>query len=162
MEYTIDNFKEDYNKLGEKYDLPSLDELNSEFEIIDHMTTNNTMTSYPLRYTRRFIVSIFYNWINYLHNFIMPNPQSAILIRESESFSEEQKLEVTKAIKEIMFINRLSTNLDLEMSEEEDAKFLRKYFDEWKDLKKRLLKFAKVNLDGWLQDMPENKESYFG
>lgn len=158
----VDVFKADYKKLQEKYDLPSLDELNSEFEIVDHLISNETYTSYPLRYTRRFIVSIFYNWINYLHNFIMPNPQSAILIRESESFSEEQKLEVTKTIKEIMFINRLSTNLDLEMNEEEDAKFLRKYFDEWKNLKGKLLGFAKNNLDGWLQDMPENKESYFG
>ena len=92
MATNYDAFAGNYDKIKEKFsDLPSLDELNFEFEIKDAVVAQKIDPSFPLRYIRRHIVGIFYNWINYLHNFIMPNPQSAILIRESESFSDEQK-----------------------------------------------------------------------
>ncbi|MBW2981243.1 hypothetical protein KY343_00035 [Candidatus Woesearchaeota archaeon] len=162
METNINKFEDKYNKLKSKYDLPSIKELNDQFEIYDIIKEKNLSPSFPLRYTRRLMVSLFYGWINYLHNFIMPNPQSAILVRESEAFNEEQKNKVTKLIKEIMFINRLSTKLDLENYEQKDAEFIKKYFTEWKKIKKMILELANINLESWQSDMPSDKGSYFG
>ena len=108
------------------------------------------------------MVNLFYGWTNYLHNFIMPNPQSIILVKESEAFNDEQKTRVSKLISEIMFINRISAKLDLEYDEKKDAEFIKKYFKEWSTLKKLLLDFAEINMQSWEKEMPGEKGSYFG
>ena len=64
-------------------------------------------STFPLRYIRRMMVNIFYGWTNYLHNFIMPSPQSAILAAEAKAFNDDDKVKINNLIKEIMFINRV-------------------------------------------------------
>ncbi len=158
----IDDFKQAYSGFQEKYSLPDISAIDDEFEIFDFIAERRGTVSFPLRYLRRHMVSVLYNWINYLHNFIMPNPQSAILIRESEYFTEEQKNEVITLIKEIMYANRLSAKLDLVLSEKEDAAFINDIFRKWPKLKSKLQEFADINVNSWKKDMPKNKESYFG
>lgn len=162
MNANTEKFVEKYNVLKDKYNLPSIEKFNHEFEVLDIVEEKKVTPSFPLRYSRRMMVNIFYGWINYLHNFIMPNPQSVILVRESEAFSEEEKVRVTNLIKEIMFINRLSAKLDLEMSEKKDAEFIKKYYKEWIKLKDILLELAELNVESWKKDMPSDKGSYFG
>jgi len=155
-------FVDKYDELKKKYNLPSMEELNNEFEIIDIVSEKDLSPTFPLRYTRRLMVNLFYGWTNYLHNFIMPSPQSAILAAEAKAFDEEQKGKINKLIKEIMFINRVSAKLDLEHDEKKDAEFISKYFKQWFTLKKLLLELAEINVDSWQKDMPAEKGSYFG
>lgn len=156
------DFTEKYNHLKKTYDLPSLESLNIEFEVIDTLNERGFSPTFSLRYVRRQMVGVLSGWINYLHEFIMPDLQSVILVKESESFDEEQKKKVINLIKELMFINSLSTKLELVMSEEQDAAFIIKYFAKWPELKKRILKLAELNLGSWKKDIPADKESYFG
>ena len=156
-------FIENYLELSKKYDLPLLDDLNYEFELVDIIIEKNIAPSFPLRYIRRIIVGVFYGWINYLHNFLMPNQQSAILIHEAKYFTTEQKEQVTSIINKIMIINRISTKLDLEHSEEKDAEFIQKYFTEWSNIKRFILDCAKINIESWEKEIPPEKhEFYFG
>jgi len=155
-------FADEYGKLSEKYGLPDLDDMDYHFQLLDTIGEKGYVPSYPLRFTRRNMVNVFYGWINYLHNFIMPNRQSAILMEEADAFSEEQKKEIIALIKEIMFINRLSTKLDLELSEEKDAEFIRTYYQEWPNIKEKLQEFAAINLKSWRKDIPNETKHYFG
>lgn len=158
QESFLSNYQERYAELQKKYSLPSLEELNFEFEVLDIITEKKVKTTFPLRYTRRIIVNILSNWTSYLHNFLMPNPQSAILIHESKYFSDEQKEEVNGIIKKIMLFNRLSTKLDLEHIEEKDAEFITNVYQEWLDIKKFILECADINIESWEKEVPSDKQ----
>ncbi len=162
MTTNLAKFERTYTKLQKKYSLPTLDEINFQFEVVDIVEEKGVKATYPLRYIRRIMVNVFYGWINYLHNFIMPSQQSAILMKESEAFSEEEKEKVIKLIKEIMFINRVSNKLDLELDETKDAKFIKEYYDEWLKVKKVLVELATINVESWKKDMPKENGTYFG
>ena len=156
------SFKENYANLQEKYSLPPLDDMNREFELLDILKEKDVNPSFPLRFTRRMMISIFYSWINYLHNLIMPNPQSFIHVKESEAFNDDEKTQVHNIIKEIMFINRLSAKLDLEHDQQKDAEFIKKYYKEWRKIKSLILELAEKNISCWKEEMPKDKEIYFG
>ena len=49
MDERIKEFVEKYKGLSKKYKLPSLDELNNEFEIMDVVEEKNISPSFPLR-----------------------------------------------------------------------------------------------------------------
>jgi hypothetical protein len=137
-------------KLVETYNKHNLDfeELDNEFEIIDAFYSRK-ITGYFLRNTRRRIIEVLYSYINYLHNFVAPNPQSVILMQEAEFFSDEEKDEIDAVMKKIMLVNRMSIRLDLEPDEENDAEFIKQSLDEWKKLKPKIVEITNKLIENW-------------
>ena len=56
----LENFKEEYNKIQEKYDLPSFEELNSDFAI-EKAADNET--EYLVREIRRYVSDKLFNYL---------------------------------------------------------------------------------------------------
>ena len=148
----------EYNLLKEKYGLPDFDKLNDEFEIYNNFIGATDIPEFLLRNIRRRMVEKFYSWINYLHNFIFANQQSLILMNEYQQFSDEEREEIIMIINKIMFINRLSVKLEVHHKEEEDALFIKKYFDEWPMLKEQLMQITSKNIEGWQNSLTPKEE----
>jgi hypothetical protein len=147
----LEELRHNLQEVCKEYNLP-YDELNREFEIIDNFYSHRIIDNY-LRNIRRRMVDAFYSFINYLHNFLAPNPQSLIFMQEAEFFSDAEKDEIDLIIKKIMLINRISVKLELEAKPEKDAEFIRKYLEEWKSLKPRIIRITNNLIKNWEKNL---------
>ncbi len=160
--------KEKYAKVKKEYPiLPELDDLDQEIELIDFLLERRELPIHFLAATRRRFVDVVGGWINYLHNFLLPNQQSMILIHESGSFSDKEKEEVTILINQLMFMSRVSAKLELQKEEESDAKFIAKYLNKWLEMKSKILSITEKNISIWKEAMEkkvseEKAGQYFG
>ena len=147
----IEELKQKLNEVCKTYNL-SFEELNNDFEILDNFYAKR-ITEHYLRNIRRRIVEVFYSYINYLHNFIAPTPQSVILMQEAEFFTDADKDEIDSIMKKIMLINRLSIKLELEPDPEKDVEFIKKNWGEWKSLKPKILKITNKLIESWQKNI---------
>ena len=147
----IEELKQKLTGVCKKHKLP-FEELNNEFEILDSFYAKK-IADHFLRNIRRRIVEVFYNYINYLHNFIAPNPQSVILMQEAEFFEDADKDKIDSIMKKIMLINRISITLELESDSEKDAEFIMKNLEEWKSLKPKILDVTNKLIDSWKKNL---------
>jgi len=140
----------EYKKKQKKYrDLPDIDELNNEFEICNFVDEKRIEPRFPLRLVRRGISFFVSSWIGYLHDFILPNPQSAIAMEEYKYFSDEEKEEIVQLIAKLMLLNRLNSKMELLHDDTEDTRFITSAFKEWKDIKERILPKLDKNIKNW-------------
>ncbi len=149
MEIEENAIKTKYEGLKKKYNLPSYEDICNEFEINDVLKKLGFMPAYFLRFLRRTAVDKLYSWVNYLHVFILPNQQSAVLMNEYQNFDEKKREEIIDYATQIMIISRKSVELELEKDEKEDAKLLKEAYDKLQELKPKLLEIAKENVKIW-------------
>ncbi|MBT3262418.1 hypothetical protein HN992_03235 [Candidatus Woesearchaeota archaeon] len=160
------NFKENYKLLQEKYSLPSYEELDKNFEILN--SEEKVELSFPLALVRRRMCEKL-SWISSgIQTIIQPNPSSLVSIEESSFFTkEEKKEELIKLLKELMHLVRSSVDLDIENSEEKDAININETFKKWTELKPKIKEFSKKMKDGWKKETkvtkkPKTTHNYLG
>ena len=161
MEYT-EKFKEIYAEKAKKYKLPSFKEINEDFFLQDFLNDRKFIPQQPLGFVRARIVETFGSWINFLHGFIMPNPQSAILMKDFECTNDDEKKEIIEMIQDMMISQRETIIVGLEKDEKKDAEFIKKYFKFWHKTKPGLIKVTKKSLDNWKKREPEEIQERLG
>ncbi len=145
-----EQLKKDYEAKRKKYsNLPPMDELNEEFEIEAACYNISIPISFPIRFVRRTIVNLFSFLLNYLHEFIYPNRNSAVLMEEFKSFDEKEKDEIVKIIARVMAVLRLNTSFALYHNEKKEADFIEFCCKEWFDLKEKLKPISEKNISFW-------------
>ncbi|MDP3917184.1 MAG: hypothetical protein Q8Q42_02750 [Nanoarchaeota archaeon] len=147
----MENLKKDYSQLAEKYNLPSFQELDEEFEILYFRELFEI--SHPLSFVRRRIYEKF-GWVcGMLQGIAQPNPSSMISIEESSFFSKEEKQkEHINLLKTMMYYERYSVSLDIETTEENDAEFIKQAYKKWIELKPMIKEISSKLKDGWKKD----------
>ena len=143
--------KKGLEELGEKYSLP-IKELNKELEIVDIFTEKNEMPDFPIRTIRRRLMDVFSMWINFLHSFLFPSPQSIILTKEAEAFDEKEKDEIYGLLVRIVRITREGIRLEIKKDESKDSDFIKQNFEEYKKIKKEIEKYADKNVEFWKKE----------
>jgi len=139
-----------YEEKRKKYPkLPEMNKLNFEFEVSNSIEERGYMPKFPLRFVRRCMAYLMSGYVGYLHDFILPNVQSAIAMKEYEYFDEKEKEQIIKLIQRLMRINRHNSSLELLRNEKEDVKFIVEMFDEWKKFKQDIKPFMLKNVDSW-------------
>lgn len=156
----MDQFKQSYQALAKKHTLPSYEELNREFELL--YMREVCEIPFPLSFVRRRMNDKI-GWVcNMLQSVLQPNPGSFLSMREASFFSKEHREECQALLKELMQLERLSLHLDVAMSEEQDAAFIRSAFGIWQKIKPRLQKITSQLSEGWKQDTKkENNISHY-
>jgi len=156
------DLKKEYEKLKAKYnDLPDYGKLDDEFELLYIGIFQEI--SFPLRFIRRRIVDRMHSYSNFIQGMLQPNPSSLVNLQESKFFNNEDKDNMIKILKELMWLGRQSFCLDTEQSEKEDAKFIVDSFEKWNDIKKTLNSYTKSLRDGWKKEIKKEKSgSYIG
>ena len=150
-----------YEKYQKKYGLPKYDELDDEFELLYFQKIEEI--KFPLRFIRRRIIDKFNAFIHFLHGILQPNTGSLISLEESKFFSDKEKDEIGKLVKEMIKFERKSVLLDVESNEKKDADFITEGLNKWKDLKKKIFLYSKKMQEGWDKEITEDKKGhYFG
>jgi len=145
--------KRKYEKYRKKYNLPSFDELNKEFDI-EKLKDDETM--FLLRNIRRHMEEKIVSFANFFDGVLSLRGIIAMMI--SKRLEKEKDVMLTFIEKTVRIILRdMKRELDYdEKKEAEEIKFL---FEEWKNLKQDLMKIMDM-----LDKKIESKESrkYYG
>ncbi len=127
---------EEYNEAREKYGkdvLPGFIELEKIAELCPEENEGNVLAK-----IRRKIADKLKSDAEIIEELIHPST-SLSSMHESGCFNEEEKKELTELYWELMGIIRKSEKLDIAASEQEDAKFIKSLYENWKSLKGKLL-----------------------
>ena len=152
------NIEEQYGKLTKKYSLPNFKEINKEFEISTIENEQFLLKEIINKITDRidFFSSL-------LEDLLQPDPSLLRSMYEAKIFNDEERKNIYNLYKQLMVINRQSVGVSLEKEEKEEADFIKKTFDEWKELKTSISKIIDRTKDSWKKETDSKEElGYFG
>lgn len=143
-------FEEEYNKIRKTYkELPELNNLDIEFDLSSFITKLESMPRHPLRFVRQCIMDSVGPWINYLHNFIIPNQSSAVLMEEFKHFNMDERKQMAKMIDKMMIIVRKGSLCSLEKDHKSDVKWIVETYQSWRALKPEIIEKVKKSISKW-------------
>lgn len=135
--------KELYSEIrGKNKDLPSFEELDSEFEI------STVEERFPLRNIRRKIAEKVEYYSKIIEELLQPDT-NLIPMYECRVFREDEKEDIYDVLKKLMFILRSSSEVALKSDEKEDVKFISDAFKGWTNLKPDLSKIIAKIKSSW-------------
>ena len=149
----------EYNELAGKHGLPSFEEMDRLLLLSDFSSQNGYVPKYLLKFIKNRFADMFSGWLNFLHGFIFPNPQSAILMSEYSKISEQDKSTINTIIKEMMIFQRESTIIDLDDTPELNADIIKRYFKFWKDNVRTLQGICGNSLENWKKEEKEKQSN---
>lgn len=134
--------KEKYNELKNKHNLPAFEEIDNDFEITGVEDKN------LLRGIRKKIGEKIDFYSHVLDGFIQPD-SSYSSYYEIDAFNDEDREKLMSLYKKIMILHRELIKLSLNFGEEADAKFIKGFFEEWKQIKKELVDIIEKAQSSW-------------
>ena len=141
-----DDIRKEFEKLGKKFDIPSFEELDSEFEIslIEHK-------QFMLREIRKKICERLESVIKVLDEILQPDTNINNLY-ECKEFNDEEKGDIFKLYKRLMVLNRWSAKVNITHIDEEEAEFINESYKELKELKSQLVNIMEKLKESWKKD----------
>jgi len=154
------SLKEEYNKFRGKYDLPSFEELEKHFDLED--ISEETNKEKILSNIRKKIYEKIDFLVEFLSSIIYLESETSA-VYESGNLTKEEKSQIFKIYKILMFIKRSALKLIIESSEEREAEFIKLSFERFIKIKDQLIEFVDKIKNGWIKDENEKKKAeYFG
>jgi len=141
--------KKKYQEHASKFDLPAFKEIEEDFYITSFFAEKKAESTDFLRDLRICMINVFWYWTNGIHGFISPNPQSAILMREYEKFSQEEQIKMMNDMGKLVLLTRKAILLDLVHSDAAEAKWIKESFKEWKKIKPTLKVLFEKSVKNW-------------
>ena len=156
MEEKEINIKGEYSKL--KYKLPEFEEINEDFEL-------EFIKDKPflIRQIRRRINEKVIFFCRIIEGLLYPTQQHIINVTELKSFSDEEKKQLEKIYRELMYYERESLLLDVIPNDKKEVNYINNVFDFWKKIRKQMENIVRVMQDSWKkEDTDLEKNNYFG
>jgi hypothetical protein len=154
----MENIEGHYNRLKNKYKLPEFSELDNEFGISAIENDRFLLREIIDRMIERFDI-----FSRVLEGVLQPDTSILWSLHEAKFFDEKDKESMYELYKKLMLISRKSLEVSLKRDEKEEAAFISKAFDEWKELKRGLLKFMGMMKNSWKKDIDSSEKlGYLG
>ena len=156
----LKKLESNYSKLQEKYSLPSFDELNRDFSI-ERMA--NSETKLIVLETRRYLQDKLFSYLGLIEKILNPtNAPMGILLIE-KNLKEDERKTIKKIYEKLLNFYLDSIKVDLNYSEEENAKIIKDYYKLWLEMKSPLYKiFSSVKEEIKKEKKKNNNNSYLG
>jgi hypothetical protein len=149
--------KEKYEELARKYNLPSFNILDNEFEI-----STIGEKEFLLREIRRKIVEKIEEYIKLLEGVLYPETNLCDTY-ECIIFSDEEKNGIFGLYKKLMFINRFSIETSIGEDDKKSSEFIKEAWKQWDGAKKEFLSYVKKIKESWLKEIKVKTElGYLG
>ena len=149
--------KKRYESLRQKYKLPSLEELDSEFEI-----SSLESETFLLREIRNKLGEKIRDVCGLVGEVLHPEANLADLY-ESRVFDEPEKQRLFELYKRLMVADRQTAELSVKNDEKLDAAFIRDFSQEWTKMKPELVKFIRRLRESWEKDTEQGEAAgYMG
>ncbi|MFH1071827.1 MAG: hypothetical protein V1743_00180 [Nanoarchaeota archaeon] len=149
--------KEKFNKLREKYSLPSFEELNDNFDIAqiekEEALLKQVMTK---------MMEKVEGYAKLLEELIHPENSLAAMY-ECNIFNAAEKKKLFQLYKRLLYYSRSGLQAELTYEEKGCAEFIKTTYKEWMSLKKELNEFLEKMKNSWIMDLNNKMDSgYFG
>jgi hypothetical protein len=158
-ECNLDDLKEKYSEIQNKYDLPDFDSLNEDFSI---ERISEIETDFLLREIRKFLSEKFTNYLRFIEAIIHPVSSPLFIFSVIKILGAEEKEKLTEIYKVLAKKEIKLVELDISYDEKKEAFFLKESFESWKKIKKDLLEVFQVIDKNWDNKFETNNKGYFG
>ena len=149
--------KTKYEELQKKYNLPSYEDINNDFEI-----SIIEDEKFLLRAIRRKLAEKLDAYSKIIESILMPESNQTS-IYECQLFTEDEKKKLYHLFKKVMYFDRFSIETSLNENDEKTANFINEFWKEWPDIKSQLSEMFKELKKGWTKEIKlEEKRSYLG
>ncbi len=158
-ESDLENLKKDYLVVQKKYNLPSFENLNEDFQI---EKIAEVETDILIREVRKFIADKFSNYLRFVETILNPANAPMFVFSIIKSIGVEEKKKLVEIYKELTKTEIRLIELDTDFFEEKEAEFIKESYEIWQKIKKDVLEVVEVikkNLDNKFE---VNGKSYFG
>jgi hypothetical protein len=141
--------QEDYDKVKDKYDLPSFEEISSEFEIcaIDVNKVNSLVRAILKVMGTKMGV-----FLNYLEPVINPSPQGLHAYIEVENTTNDEKKSIFEFYKILSYKYHKSYSLELIGEEELVAKEIKLILKDWGSTKNKFKVLCEIINRAWKKE----------
>ena len=133
-----------YNELRKKHRLPDFREIDFELELQDIETT-----AYLLRGIIKRIGEKLDFYSRVIEEILQPDTSNIYALHESRFFDEKEKKDMYDIYVKLMNLGRSSLEISLSNDTKSEAEFITRFLDEWKDLKRELIKYTRKMKDSW-------------
>ena len=158
-EFDLEKLKEEYKEIQKKHALPEFELMNLDFGI---EKISQTETDFLIREVTKVMAEKFSNYLRFAELLLNPVNAQVFIFSIIKTLGEEEKKRLSEIYKQLVKIEVRLIELDLEFSEEKEAKFIKETFEIWKRIKEDFLKiFEKVQLN-WDNKFENNSKGYFG
>ena len=158
-ESKLQELKERYAEIQQKYDLASFDDMNHDYHI---ERLCELETDYLIREIRKFISDKLQNYAKFIENLLNPTNASMFIYSVIKTLNEEDKKVLVSVFKKLTRWEVELIDLDLEFLEEKEAKFVREFSKDWQETKKDLHKILDSIKTNWDKEIEKNSKAYFG
>jgi hypothetical protein len=157
--WDLDQLKETYQIVREKYSLPSFTELNEDFQI-EKITLFET--ELLLKEVRVCITNKFFNYLRFLESLINPANAAMFVFAMAKTITDKDKEKLIKLYKQLSRLEVDFLDLDFEYSEKNEAEAIKKYYQLWQEIKKELSFIVEVIKKNWDVNPEDNGKGYYG
>jgi len=158
-ESKLQELKENYLRIQKKNNLPSFDELNQDFHIEKLCEIE---TDYLIREIRKFLSDKLQNYARFIETLLNPTNASMFIFSIIKTINEDDKKILTDVYKKLTRLEVDLIDLDVEFSEEKEYKFVRNFYEIWKEIKKDMLRILDSIKTNWDKEIEKNSKAYFG
>jgi len=154
----IEELKKEYELIRKKFNLPSFEYLDEEFEI---RALEINKSGILLKALLRIILSKIGLFLNYLDPVVSPNPQSYHSMVELNNISNEDKQKMTSYYRTLSYLYHEGCAVELK-SENHTAEFIKNISEKWPSLKKEESAYLDKITKAWVAEKQTEKSSYTG
>ncbi len=155
----LKNLKQDYKKIQGKYNLPSFENLNEDFNIEKLVEVE---TDFLEREIRKFIADKFSNYLRFVETVLNPVNAPMFLFSIIKSIGADEKKKLTEVYKKLVKIEVRLIELDIKFIEEKEIEFIKESYEIWQEIKEDMLEIIGVIKKNWDNKSEVNGKGYFG
>jgi len=156
-DYSINELKEEYNKIQKAHDLPVFEEMNHDFQIEKIDETENL-----LREVRKFMADKFSNYMRFSEALLNPTNVPMFVFAVVKTLQTEDKKVLSEIYKKLAGIEIQTIELDIKFDEKKEAGYIKENFKIWQGIKENLLKIIEVVQKNWDSESVAKDKGYFG
>lgn len=154
----LKDLKRKYEPIEKKYNLPSFEQLNIDFEI-EKITVES---DFLLRVIRKIMMDKIIGFLNFFEKIISnPTGMPRVYYPFIKSITVEDRKEMEKIYDDMGALSLESLELEIITSEKAEAKMVKKIYDCWEKIKQQLYNLAEKMKTSDGQTIRKEK-SYFG
>lgn len=154
----LEELKESYLVIKEKYSLPSFEELNNDFNI-EKISENET--EILVREVRKYIADKLSTYLRFIEGLLHPVNAPMFVFSVVKTLNEKDKEKLTEIYKKLAKREVELLELDISFEEEKEAKFIRETYVEWQEIKGDLLSIVGSIKSNWDNKVERNGAGYF-
>ncbi len=159
MAEKLKQFKKEYEKIREKYELPSFRELNRDFEI---EKLQEEETGMLVRKIRQTMTEKNAAYLRFAEMFMNPSNAPMFFLALAKNLNGEEKDIVEELYLKLGKFEIKSIELDNDYDEEKNAGFINDFYKEWQEIKKSFGVIMKALEEAWERKAEKEKKGYLG